>query len=1148
MCSSINEGPYNSPTFGKSLSLKVDGGFNAVSINPSGRDIVLASRQGLYIIDLDDPFTPPRWLHHITPWQVADVQWSPHPAKPYWIVSTSNQKAIIWNLAKSSSNAIEFVLHGHSRAITDINFNPQHPDVLATCSVDTYVHAWDMRSPHRPFYSTSSWRSAASQVKWNYKDPNVLASSHGNDIFVWDLRKGSTPLCSLKGHVSSVNSIDFNRFKYAEIMSSSNDGTVKFWDYSKSTTESKRTVTTNFPIWRGRYLPFGEGYCIMPMVGGNNAVYLVNLCDDDDSEQNKKTKLQPIYAFKGHSDRVIDFLWRSRHTYDGDYDDREFQLVTWSKDCDLKLWPISDSIYGKVNFDRGKRLEEKLPDYDYCSYNKEPENRENVQKNEFRRLRENFVTTSGLKKNKTNHITWLSGIRMNSATSQEDLFNETKIQNLGEEVSAIGHKFPKVVFEKISVSTRELCLTLNGPWSEENPDDYIFLRISINFPPNYPNKGDPPKFTIEENSNLTMSKRQEILSNLATIGQKYTDSNLYCLEPCIRFVLGEKVSLEDIEEGQEPLLNFDIADHIDFEELSSLDSSYSDSQNPENLSSQSDTESYKEALVFPDTTNQGLDFGRNLALDTTPVPNGCGSCWTATGELFCFFANEKKPEKKQNAIIKLSQKEAGVEKHPFKIEPQVLYDKEVDSSVITAADELKARPKRYVDTLGLGGGTNGDSRTYFDDETSSDDSFDSVADDWDDILRNDVIVRTKIPILRGNFKAFSSVHSESGKTVESTKKNKNLVISKNFSSLLSDRKELALEYLFMDATPEEFARNNALVAEKFDLDEISHCWQILSDMLIDQSDYDPYTTIWNNHPMGIKWFIKEAIVYFERQQNLQMLAMLCCVILSARRKKIPARYYGQELENMEGTIVFNDNESQNTSFWKGSDAFSTRSRSSTVTPNFYGNHLRGKNIHGGDNSSIRSDDHHARLRTHNTLNGSSKFTEPAQKQGSRAISSSPFHSRMPDIKVELLHDDIIEAYEQEDLLHLEVSDIPKFQTYIYQYSKLLFRWGLPLERVKILKVSTDFRSSYSSQGIPPNNNKKSPYNGVLTHWIENNEFGEEKFLARNCNYCDLRVTRSSFICGNCQHVLHSSCARIWWEIGDECPSGCGCNCPEMFDA
>lgn len=73
---------------------------------------------------------------------------------------------------------------------------------------------------------------------------------------------------------------------------------------------------------------------------------------------------------------------------------------------------------------------------------------------------------------------------------------------------------------------------------------------------------------------------------------------------------------------------------------------------------------------------------------------------------------------------------------------------------------------------------------------------------------------------------------------------------------------------------------------------------------------------------------------------------------------------------------------------------------------------------------------------------------------------------MPDIKVELLHDDIIEAYEQEDLLHLEVSDIPKFQTYIYQYSKLLFRWGLPLERVKILKVSTDFRSSYSSQGIP----------------------------------------------------------------------------------
>lgn len=34
--------PYDSITFGNSLSLRVDGGVGAVSISPSGRDVVLA--------------------------------------------------------------------------------------------------------------------------------------------------------------------------------------------------------------------------------------------------------------------------------------------------------------------------------------------------------------------------------------------------------------------------------------------------------------------------------------------------------------------------------------------------------------------------------------------------------------------------------------------------------------------------------------------------------------------------------------------------------------------------------------------------------------------------------------------------------------------------------------------------------------------------------------------------------------------------------------------------------------------------------------------------------------------------------------------------------------------------------------------------
>ncbi|KAM9893945.1 hypothetical protein OXX79_009025, partial [Metschnikowia pulcherrima] len=153
--------PYASPTFGSALSLRVDGAIGAMSLAPNGRDAVLAGRKGLFIIDLDDPFTAPRWLHHITSWEVADVQWSPHPSKPSWCVSTSNQKALLWDLARPSHNAIQNVLHRHTRAITDIHFHPQDAEMLATCSIDTFVFAWDMRAPRRPVHKWAEWRAGA---------------------------------------------------------------------------------------------------------------------------------------------------------------------------------------------------------------------------------------------------------------------------------------------------------------------------------------------------------------------------------------------------------------------------------------------------------------------------------------------------------------------------------------------------------------------------------------------------------------------------------------------------------------------------------------------------------------------------------------------------------------------------------------------------------------------------------------------------------------------------------------------------------------------------------------------------------------------------------------------------------------------------
>lgn len=1194
--------PYQSTTFGTSLSLKVDGGFNSVTINPSGRDVVLAGRKGLYLIDLDDPFQPPRWLHHITPWEVADVQWYPHPAKPYWVVSTSNQKAIIWNLTKSSTNAIEYALHGHHRAITDINFNPEHPDILATCSIDTYVHAWDLRSPTRPFYSTSAWKSAASQVKWNYKDPNILASSHGNDVFIWDLRNRSTPLYILSGHESSVNSIDFNRFRKNEIMSSSNDGTVKFWDIT-NTDKCKRTITTDFPIWRGRYLPFGKGYCVMPMIGGNNSVYMMNLEDDEytnDTDKNVVKKFQPVKTFKGHNERVVDFLWRQRYPHDTEVDNREFQLVTWSKDSNLKLWPMTDEIYDKVNFERNRRLEEKLPNYEYVSFNKfidksssndlnnknndnctqtnDDIKSNNANKDCFR-IKETFVTTSALiNNNDVNHLNWLSGVRMNYDGSTEDLFEDTKLQNLGEEVSSIGHKFPKIIFEKISVSTGELILTLNGPWSDVDPDEYIFLRIEVKFPKLYPQRSKFPVFTIEENKNLVKEKKQEILKMLDEISRTYTDVNQYCLEPCLRYLLGEKIDLDEVNNiDNEPLLNFDIAAHIGFDNFSSI--SDAEPNDEMDVSSDSDSESDLLKEQFDEQSDSKNTFGRNLAFDSTPVPNECGATWTPSGKLLCFFTSENKSDKINYNNLKLTQKALQKKQSSGSYEPQELFD-EMKSNPSTSL-----RPKRYVDTFSNHGNNSSDeSDVSSQSDTGSDSSYDSFEDDWKDIIGNDIVVRTKLPAVYDKFtKGFGSIPSESVKT-DPTRRKKNVIFDIDFSNLIPEKRFLASEYQIMEGLPGEMARNNALVAEKYGLDDISHCWQILSDLLFGGKDNEPFSSIWEIHYRGLEWFVKESLQYFIKQNNSQMLAMICCV-LSQKVNMFDGYDEGltDNLKFIESVVTFNNGGSgsngnatdinshtfdlhssnsssrssnyqtrllfKETTFDSGSknrlphsDGMSDKATSYFTLPSqlsnqitnkrLIRNNLQNNNFPGNTNTTLS-----------NTVN--SQFRTPLVNH---AVTSSD----IPTIKVALFEDDLkltSPNYQHRIFNNEEMLDIKR---YIYQYAKLLLRWGLSIERTKILKVDlNEIALNPISESAENNNHEMNIHThsddintGIATCWLDN---ADNDITFYNCNYCQLRVQGDAFICGNCQHVLHMQCAGEWWKVSEECPSGCGCHCPSLFD-
>lgn len=47
-------------------------------------------------------------------------------------------------------------LKSHTRVVSDVNWHRFDPNLLASCSIDTFIHVWDMRDTRRPAQSLSA--------------------------------------------------------------------------------------------------------------------------------------------------------------------------------------------------------------------------------------------------------------------------------------------------------------------------------------------------------------------------------------------------------------------------------------------------------------------------------------------------------------------------------------------------------------------------------------------------------------------------------------------------------------------------------------------------------------------------------------------------------------------------------------------------------------------------------------------------------------------------------------------------------------------------------------------------------------------------------------------------------------------------------
>ncbi|XP_022914138.1 GATOR2 complex protein WDR59 isoform X2 [Onthophagus taurus] len=303
---------------------------SAMAVNNSGNFVLLAGRRCIAIKNLDDiDGEPLKKFPRQSKYEVGSAEWNPTEHNRELCVISSNQRleVLCWSKGELTQS---HSLRAHTRVITGLNWHRSDPNILASCSVDTFIYIWDIRDSRRPSISLSAI-AEATQVRWNTMNSNILATAHDGDVKLWDRRKGTAPVQYISAHLSKIHGLDWSPRSETYLATSGQDCTVKFFD----TTNARRAesvLTTNAPVWRARFTPFGNGLVtvVVPQLRrGENGLLLWNT----------DNRGSPVHTFVGHRDVVLDFDWRKRLPNDVD-----FELITWSKDQTLLIWKIDPFV------------------------------------------------------------------------------------------------------------------------------------------------------------------------------------------------------------------------------------------------------------------------------------------------------------------------------------------------------------------------------------------------------------------------------------------------------------------------------------------------------------------------------------------------------------------------------------------------------------------------------------------------------------------------------------------------------------------------------------------------------------------------------------------------------------------------------------
>ncbi|XP_035768655.1 GATOR complex protein WDR59 isoform X2 [Neolamprologus brichardi] len=463
----------------------------AMSVDCLGSHAVLSGRRFLYLVNLELPSEPSRKIGRQSKWDVGTVQWNPHRSDAHVFAASSNQRVDLYSW-RDGCGETHTSLQGHTRVISDLDWSWFEPEFLVTSSVDTYIYIWDTRDTRKPTLALSAV-AGASQVKWNKKNQNLLASSHDGDVRIWDKRKPNTAAEYVAAHLSKIHGLDWHPDSEFIFATSSQDNSVRFWDY-RQPRKYLNILSCQVPVWKARYTPFSNGLVtvMVPQLRRENSLLLWSTLDLN----------SPVHAFVGHDDVVLEFQWRPQKEGSKDY-----QLVTWSRDQTLRIWRVDPQLQKLCVSD----VQEDL--MDAMSLTAESEKPLSSQESEGQQSgglaseslqdQDGSLSAGGLQDS-------AAGSGLAQTLQQEFSLVNLQIRNVNVEMDALNHS----------------CVVSAHFGSHQ-------VHLVVKFPAQYPNNA-APTFQFVSPTTIPSSMKTKIQKILRDTSLQKVKRNQNCLEPCVR--------------------------------------------------------------------------------------------------------------------------------------------------------------------------------------------------------------------------------------------------------------------------------------------------------------------------------------------------------------------------------------------------------------------------------------------------------------------------------------------------------------------------------------------------------------------------------------------------------------------------------------